>query len=380
LVQNRIINFALLLFDAILRLTIFRSGQEGLTVVPNRILIANGAHLGDVVLATAVLQALKSAFPKVKIGVLIGSWSHAVILDHPLVDWIHTVDHWKLNRSGNALWLKWRQYLGTRAKALKEIRSIGYDVAIDLYYFFPNSVLLLWQLAIPMRIGYTSGGLGPLLTHPVDWKNQDISVVQYHAELLRRLGLESQDLELLRPTLPAVNPERSAAFTSVLGFSSKYLVLHLGTGHKLKEWPMPKWRQLVEYLVSKGCRLVFTGAGAKEHREIEGIIHGLPNCHNLCGLLDWQAFVSTLSQARIVIGVDSIAGHIAAAVGTPSVIIGNGISNPHHWRPQSENCTVLMHEVPCAPCYRKQGCEGMECVQGISAGDVIAEVFRALDY
>ena len=67
---------------------------------PRRILLANGAHLGDVLLSTAVLPAIKTAFPDAEIGFLIGSWSREVLADHPLVARLHFVDHWKLNRSG----------------------------------------------------------------------------------------------------------------------------------------------------------------------------------------------------------------------------------------------------------------------------------------
>jgi hypothetical protein len=68
-----------------------------------KILIANGAHLGDIVLATSVLPALKQRFPGAQLGMLVGSWSRPVIDQHPLLDWIHTVDHWKASRACGGL-------------------------------------------------------------------------------------------------------------------------------------------------------------------------------------------------------------------------------------------------------------------------------------
>src|SRR5690242_12990512 len=66
---------------------------------PKRILVVNGAHVGDVVMSTAVLGALRSAYPASEIGFVAGSWSKMVVTNHPMVDFVHVVDHWKMNRS-----------------------------------------------------------------------------------------------------------------------------------------------------------------------------------------------------------------------------------------------------------------------------------------
>ena len=152
---------------------------------PRRILLANGAHLGDVLLSTAVLPAIKTAFPDAEIGFLIGSWSREVLADHPLVARLHFVDHWKLNRSGAA-----PSPEGSPSPpdadggAARNPRAHGYDTAIDLYYFFPNCIPLLWQAGVRTRIGYASGGFGPLLTHALDWTDRGCHAIDYQANLL----------------------------------------------------------------------------------------------------------------------------------------------------------------------------------------------------
>src|ERR1700730_9826034 len=343
---------------------------------PHRILVANGAAPGDGVLATAVLPVLKSAFPNADLGMLVGSGSKQILDGHRLLRWVHVVDHWKMDRSDRTTPAKWIRYRRTRATALQEVKSVGYDIALDLYYFFPNSILFLWQAGIPVRVAYTSAGLGPLLTHPVRWQLRDCSVVDYHADLVRCLGVQERHFSKLSPNIPRAAEEGGQAHFSPLATNDEYLVLHVGTGLAIKEWPVEKWRDLVGRLAQSGHRLVFTGAGAKETRLVQMVTENMPNCINLCNSLNWQSFVSIIARARGVLGVDSVVGHVAAAVGTPCIVIAPGTANRLHWRPQQKDCAVLVHPVPCSPCYRQYGCAEMECVRLVSVAEVLSEVSR----
>ncbi|MBI5015041.1 MAG: hypothetical protein HZB55_06065 [Deltaproteobacteria bacterium] len=104
---------------------------------PRRLLLANPAHLGDVLASTAVLPVLKSAFPNTSVGMLVGSWSVPLVANHPLVDQVHLFDHWYANRGSDAFPVKLRRHWLTRATALAEIRAVGYDTAVDLYCHSP---------------------------------------------------------------------------------------------------------------------------------------------------------------------------------------------------------------------------------------------------
>ena len=88
---------------------------------PKRILLVNGAHIGDVVIATSLLPVLKRAFPNAEIGFLTGTWSHAVVHDHPDVSHTHCVDHWRMNRQIPGFLAKRVHYWKTRRRALQEI-------------------------------------------------------------------------------------------------------------------------------------------------------------------------------------------------------------------------------------------------------------------
>jgi ADP-heptose:LPS heptosyltransferase len=374
LVRNRVANRILRISDWILANCRCLGQWPPAIPKPKRILLCNGAHFGDVFLSLSLLPALRSAFPHARIGFLSGMWARHLLDHHALVDWLHHVDHWKLNRSNRPFLEKLAHHRRTRRQALREIRRIRYDVAIDLYYYFPNSIPLLWQAGIPCRIGYTSGGFGPLLTHRMDWVLADRHVTDYQADLLRVVGVTDRDL--WKPHAPLVQEGEPLPRDVVDDLHSidvpprGFVVFHMGTAASMKEWPPEHWRRLAQLIAADGHALVFTGTQGREWRNCEGIRASIGGAINLCGRLSWNDLVTVIRRARLLVGVDSVAGHVAAAVGTPSIVISSGITHSAHWRPRSAVCRVIRHPVPCAPCYLSHGCEGMECVRLVAVEKV----------
>lgn len=366
LVRNRLLYNLLRSVDAILA-----SRRTDVPVkAPRRLLLANLAHLGDVLHATGVLPALHRAFPGIEIGFLAGSWSRPVLDGHPRLCRVHWFDHAWLNRSEAGRTTRLLRHLRTRREALAGIRAAGYDVAIDLYPHFPNAGPLLHAAGVPVRIGHTSGGFGPLLTHPHDWSLSDRHVTDYHVDLLRALPLP----EAIDGPLPADLP---AMHTPVPSDSpGGYIQLHPGSGNAIKDWPEASWRELAETLAMRGHPLVFTGNGAREQHLCGRLSAALPACRDYSGRLSWPQFVAVVRGARVLIGVDSIAGHLAAALGTPCVVVSTGITGPTLWRPVGPSVRVLRHPVGCMPCWRSRGCTDMACVRQVS----VAEVAAAIDW
>ena len=343
---------------------------------PFKILLTNGAHLGDVVLSTLILQRLKSTYPLSTIGIVVGSWSTMVVNKHPLIDYVYVVDHWQLNRSSKAIWSKFLQYKRTYETALAKIKAEKYDVAIDLYFYFPNSIMLLYQSGIPRRIAFNSAGLGPLLTDSIDWQPGLGSIVNYFHLLVDQLGDSST-----RCSVDSAYEAVPALYSAPLSFelpSGKKIALHIGTGGKFKEWPVLKWKELAHKLETDGYQLIFTGAGDEERRKIEFATSGLKKAINLCGALSWGEFLSTIRNCDFLVGVDSVACHVAAALGVPSLTLANGVQDPNLWKPCSTVNTVIRHPVGCFPCYRPKGCHEMACIQLIEVDDVRELIHKKL--
>jgi ADP-heptose:LPS heptosyltransferase len=338
---------------------------------PRSILIVNGAHIGDVLLSTSLIPLLRSSFPDAKIGLLVGSWSLLALSKTNIVDEIHVVDHYRLNRTHKSIYKKIWQFILTARSAINELHNCSYDVAINLYAK-PNIIPLLWLSGIPNRIGYVNGGFGPLLTHPFQWKNSDLHITAYHLELLTALDLKINSSSELNYVIPKPTSSELDSlyklFGGALAIGMKYTIIHIGTGEEKREWPRERWRDLSIELILKGDQLVFTGYGEREANMISWITDGLENCINLCGILDWRQFVSVISKASIVYCVESVASHVSAALGTPCIAVWSGLNKPKYFKPLGNLTKTLTANVECIGCLR--GCAEMRCVREVSVKEV----------
>jgi ADP-heptose:LPS heptosyltransferase len=181
------------------------------------------------------------------------------------------------------------------------------------------------------------------------------------------------DLRYKLPPVPASARQRAEATLAGVGLTTgDYVVVHMGAGSPLKEWPASSWRELVVRLADEH-RLVFTGNGELQQHRAAEVTRDVRQCVDLIGRLAWPEFVHVLAQARLVLSVDTVAAHVASAVGTPCVALWAATTRISHWRPLGD-ATVLTNHVSCAPCFRSRGCEAMACIRGVTADAVLEAV------
>lgn len=341
---------------------------------PRRVLLCMQAHLGDAVLATAVLPPLQRRFPDARFGMLVHPDALPAVRSHPALDWLHTVEHWHLNRRDRGAWRRWRRHRASRAAALQEIRAVGYDLAIDLYHYFPNSVALLARSGIPWRMGWRSGGAGPTLSHPLDHDGRPEAVLDRHARVLRAFGVPVHPP--LRPDLPvdAASRARWQALAAASGLPPEPVLLHVGAHAAHRRWPTSGWIALARALVAEGRAVALLGRGADEAAITAAVAAAVPQVVDLADRLDWSTLVAAVSQARALVSHDSAAAHLGTAFDRPRVCLAAGINDLRIWLREDARSRVLSRPVPCAPCGRTGGCAAMTCIRGVEAPAVIEAV------
>jgi ADP-heptose:LPS heptosyltransferase len=374
LVRNPLLYFFLKTTDIFFSL-FFRNKKSSPNLFPKKILLSHLGHLGDLVIATSVLPVLKKAFPEAKIGFLTGSWSQVVLKEHPLVDKLYYFDHWKNNRSQQTFFKKMSQHFISFFKCLCELKKERYDVSVDLYYYFPNSIFLLACASIPVRIGYTSGGFGSLLTESIDWRDTDNYVSEYYKELLKKIGINDLFLKDLKPSLFLSKEKNFLSKLSLKSQQNGYIVLHIGAGMEKKEWLLEKWKELANRLLQENFFLVFTGKGRKEKEKIDWVMNGFTNVQSLCDDLSWQELLLLIQKARLLISVDTVVTHVASAFGVKNLILFSGINSPSHWKPPSSE--ALFFPEACFPCFNK-GCSSRKCLLKLEAEDVFFKAKQLL--
>lgn len=383
LAKNPWLVHSLRVCDAVLRI-LRPAAAPALPASPRRVLVALGGHLGDAVVATAAIEHLRRSLPESEIGVVLPSWSRAPLEGDPRIRWLHSIDHWKSNRASTGRFARWRRYRVTLRQALAEIRDVRYDVAVDLYAYFPNMSLALWRTGIPVRVGFTSGGLGALYTHPVAWEDDLRHVGEHQVDLVTRLASTARPDTPLRYSLhgPSGNDAATADADRVLAAhgitGAPYVLVHMGSGAPERRWPTEAWKALARKLADDGHLLVFTGRGPEEAAAVGAAVEGLPRAINLCDRLSWTQFVHAVRRAEAVVTVETVAAHVAAATDTPCVALWSGTTSRHHWGPAGSSVSLVMQPTTCAPCFRSRGCADMTCIRDLSASDVHAAVQRML--
>lgn len=375
--RRRLLLWPLMLVDRVLGVIVGTPKQPAQPLRAERILVCMQAHVGDVVLASSVIPALRRAYPAARLGFLVHPAAAEVIRDHPDVDAVHTVEHAYLNRSTPRLVERLRAHLRTRRAALKAIRLARYDLAVDLYHYFPNSIPLLWRSGIAQRIGWRSGGFGPLLTHAPAEVARTTPVLERHRMLLAAIHPHAGERPL-RPDLPISDTtrERWGLLARQVGLDQPFIALHVGAHAVHRRWPTDSWRALAARLRAQGGCVVLLGHGDQDEAVCRSIEADSPAVINLCSRLDWQQFVAAVEACDILVAHDSSAIHVAAAFDKPRICLAAGINELSIWLPAQPLAATLIEPVACAPCGRAAGCASMACIRGVTVQRVVQTVER----
>ena len=377
LIRNPRVVAAFTAMDAVLSLVPVR--HRTMPAKVERLLLANWAHLGDVVTTLGAVRLLRERLPDAHIGMVVGSWGKVAAAATGLVDQFHVVDHWSLNRSAASSADKRARYRQTARAEVRAIAAAGYQAAIDFYPFFPPAHPLFHRAGVPVRIGFDSGGWGPLLTHRVRWPDLDRPIADHYAELIEAgWPDDSVPAGALRPRMDG---SRLPPAPAPLADGAPYLVLHPGTGAPTRDWGIERWIDLIARIdrdPDPACRrIVLTGAGARDEAIARSLADAAPQVLDLAGRLDWPQFLSTLANARAIVCPDTVTSHLGAMFDTPVVCVFTGIVKPAQWGPYSDRAQLLVQAVACAPCNR-WGCEAMACIRQTEAGDAMRALRTAL--
>ncbi|QQO13542.1 glycosyltransferase family 9 protein [Bradyrhizobium diazoefficiens] len=332
------------------------------------ILVSQCGHLGDLIMTLPALHWIRQNRPEVRIGLVVGSWAKPVLDGIAgLYDKTYFADHFMLDRSARSRKEKILEHRLTWSNAVNEIRRDRYDVGMECFPFLPNAILLLFASRIPIRVGFTSGGFGPLLTRPVTWRHEGRPYLDYLRDLLKVIF---PDPSLSEP-LQAYYPPPAAADLP----QAPYIVLHSGAGNRLREWPDDRWISLASDLAEQGVSIVLAGSGERERERAERIQANVGSAIiNLCGQLTWDEFVALIAGASHVVCLESSTSHVAAAFRIPSTVIMSGTNEYRQFGPANVNARILRYNTPCAPCFRTTGCEHMICLKGVTADQVFQSI------
>jgi lipopolysaccharide heptosyltransferase II len=335
-------------------------------------------NLGDLLMTTPALAALKAARPGRHLAVLTSASGAALAPHLPWVDeWlVHTPSWMPQGRDNDP---------ADDQRLIQRLHDGRYDAAV-LFTVCTQSALpaaLALRLGgVPLRLAHSRENPYGLLTDWVREPDTDWATVRHEVrrqlDLVAAVGCRSDDDRLrfaLRPADEAAIGQRLAS--RHLGDRAGPLVLvQPGATAASRRWPAERFGALADALVqSRGATIVF--AGSADERPLVAQARAAMRRASLdwSGDLSLGELAALIARADLLMGNNSGPAHLAAALGTPTVVL-YALTNPQH-TPWSARARVLSHPVDCRNCLRSVCPEGHHhCLTGV---DVEQALQAALD-
>jgi len=338
---------------------------------PKRILIIQSHLIGDVIMVTPMLKAVKRAYPQSKIFLLANEFAKDLLEGLPYVERIITMRFpWSMYdyRLKNLLLV---------LKTIKELRKEGFDLAIDAQIDMRN-IFLMYLIGAKRRLGYDITGGKVFLTDIPEFPENVVNLLDARLSLLNYLGIntyeKTSELPKSQESMEWVNSYLERYQLN----KEKIVAIHPGASKKEKLWQPEKFAKVIEYLTFKGYQPVVI-EGPNDAEIVSSII-GMSSVTVPIVKTSLKNVVAFISCCRLIICCDSAAIHIAGAVGTPVVAL-YGPKWPELTKPFNDNIEVLWaDDFDCRPCEYGH-CKHVDhsCMDAIAVDAVITKVNKILN-
>lgn len=340
---------------------------------PSRILIIRLSALGDVVMSSGLITALRTLYPDAHIAWLTQPAAAPLLVHNPRLD---EVLIWPRER-WQALWRErqWRA-LWREVRAFKTLlRSQRFDLVLDAQGLL-KSGLCAWFTRAPRRVGLISREGSQLLVHervqppPGD----DVRIGAEYRFLARYLGASDYRLDLAVGAQPQATARQALADRGVTG---AYAVLCPFTTRPQKHWFEDRWVDLAARLRGLGLTPVILG-GPDDREAAECMAGQCEGLVNLAGHLRLDASVATVADATLLIGVDTGLTHMGSALAVPTLALF-GSTRPYLDATQPRT-VILYDQLSCSPCRRHPTCDGaFTCMRQFTVDRVLLAAQALLD-
>ncbi|MEY2489151.1 MAG: heptosyltransferase [Verrucomicrobiota bacterium] len=296
------------------------------------ILLIQLKRIGDLILTTPAIAALREKFPEATLSLVVSPAVEGLLPAISGVDKVLVV-RGKADDALDWLALAWGKF----------------DYCLDFTRNDRSSFLTLLSRARKritsdhpnLRTKIRARGYNEFVESPVRF----LHTVDYHLALLKPLGINDASraihLDLPDSTVAAAEHLLRAAQAG-----HEFVILHPGSARAEKFWEVDRWSQVIDHCMQeRQMKCVLTGGrSALERTQIAAIKSSTrSDVIDLSGKTDLLTLAALVRKARLLVTVDSAPMHFAAAWETPQVVLF-GPTNPFHWHPRSESAVVLLGE------------------------------------
>ncbi len=338
-----------------------------------KILVINLGGIGDILLSTPVLKALKSAFEKARVDILTVPRVYELTKDMPFIDHAYI---FHLNLGG----------IFRNLTTLLRLRKQRYDLAINMRTLVSErsakKIKLMLDIISPqIKAGRDTEGRGYFFDIKINESDASQRYeMEYDIELAELLGVKVIDRKINFDIAEESKGNVSKMLEKSEVKEHDILIgIHPG-GKPSHRWPLENFRQVIRQLgKEENHKFVITG----DKKELS-LAKSLANAFesdviNLCGKLNINELGALIERCNVFIANDTGIIHIAAVLNVPLVaIFGPGFLGRYDPRQISDKAVVLCEKADCAPCNRIK-CKDLKCLEAIAIDDVLTAINKFLD-
>jgi ADP-heptose:LPS heptosyltransferase len=333
-------------------------------------------NLGDVLLATPALHAIKTSLPGARLTLLTSAVGAQVAgLNPDLDDVIVYAAPWM------DPWQRLPQDSQREQHIIEYIRRQHFDGAIIFtsYHQSPLPAAYLCYLAdIPLRLASSIDGPGSLLTTRHKHPERMMHEVERGLDLVGAIGLSTDYLNLVLK-VPGQASEEIFDLLSAYGIDPQHplVVVHPGCSMPARTYPWEMYAQVVDLLIERLDAVVMLTGSNEESELVERVLGRVrvdhrSSVHSVAGALPFPSFCALIEAADLTITNNTGPMHISAALGTPVIALFALTNPPEQWKPWRVPHRLLYHDVACRICYSRICPYGHECLRLVSPETVIS--------
>jgi len=340
-----------------------------------RILVFRTGTIGDVLMTTPFIHALRIRFPNAHITYLVGKWAKEAIRGNPSINELIVFDErifFDIRRMPNII------------RLIFDMRKGKFDVAFILDISFVYSAIA-YLAGIPIRVGLNRNGEGFILTHKVEYVYMRHHVNNF-LSTLSFFGVDSSFANTnMEITVSKDDEEYASKLLSLYNLSDKDSIIGIAPGGAknpgedmpLRQWPLEHYEKLVDDLWKQfGAKIILIGSGNDRAQTEKLEKTSSTHIINLAGKTTIKQAASVIGKCDLFITHDSGLMHLAAASGTPTISIF-GPTEASEKAPIGREHVFIRRQLGCSPCYKDgifPDCESKTCLEMIKPYDILSMV------
>ena len=299
-----------------------------------KFLIIQTAFIGDVVLATGIVEKLHQYFPDAGIDMMVRKGNEGLLQHHPFLREI-------------LIWNKKENKFANLARIIRKVRNNRYDVVINVQRFAATGLITAFSGA-KQTIGFDKNPLSFLFSKKIP------HLIAPEGEIIHEISRNHRLIELLtdnQPAKPVLYPAASD-FEKIYQYThSPFITISPASVWFTKQYPPEKWRSFL-FSIPEKYTVFLLGAPADQPLA-DTILHGIPrNIINLCGKLTFLQSAALMQSAVMNYVNDSAPLHFASAMNAPVAAVYCSTIPAFGFGPLSDRQAIIELKAPlyCRPC------------------------------